>query len=164
MTPASRSAGSARPRNAPATSACTSSDSAALHTEGRDVLAFNRIDSAMSRSALASTYTWQLPTPVSITGTVDSSTTDRISDAPPRGMRTSTNPRARISSLTESRDDESSNWTASAGSPAASTASRSTATIAALDRAADEDPRSSTALPDLSASPAASAVTLGRAS
>ncbi len=47
------------------------SDSAALQTDGRDVFAFSRMDSAMSRSASASTYTWQLPTPVSITGTVE---------------------------------------------------------------------------------------------
>ncbi len=107
---------------------------------------------------------WQLPTPVSITGTVDSSTTVRISDPPPRGISTSTRPRARISSLTESREDESSSWIASAGSPTPATASRSTATIAALDWAAEEEPRSSTALPDFRQSPAASAVTLGRAS
>ena len=47
-----------------------------MHTEGRWVLALSTIASAMSRSASRSTYTWQLPTPVSITGTVDSSTTD----------------------------------------------------------------------------------------
>ena len=34
-----------------------------------------------------------------MTGTVDSSTTDRIRPAPPRGISTSTSPRARISSL-----------------------------------------------------------------
>src|SRR6266545_2551037 len=84
VTPASRSAGNALARNASATSACTSTDSAALHTDGREVFALSRIDSAMSRSASAWTYTWQLPTPVSMTGTVDSSTTDVISDAPPR--------------------------------------------------------------------------------
>src|SRR5205085_10461297 len=157
-------AGSALARNASATDSCTSTDSAALHTDGREVFALSRIDSAMSRSAAASTYTWQLPTPVSITGTVESSTTDLISDAPPRGMSTSTLPRARISSLTESRDDASRSWTASAGSPAEETADRRIATIAALDCAADDDPRSSTALPDFRHSPAASAVTFGRAS
>ena len=44
-----------RGTNSPATSACTSSDSAALHTEVRWVLALSTMRSAMSRSAAAST-------------------------------------------------------------------------------------------------------------
>jgi hypothetical protein len=135
-----------------------------LHTDGRWTFELSTMASASSRSADASTYTWQLPTPVSITGTVDSSTTDLIKDAPPRGISTSTRPRARISSFTESRDDASSSWIASAGNPADPTAERSTSTIAALDRAAEDEPRSRTALPDFRQMPAASAVTLGRAS
>jgi hypothetical protein len=105
-----------------------------------------------------------LPTPVSITGTVDSSTTVLIRDAPPRGISTSTRPRARISSLTESRVLASSNWIEPAGRPLSATALRSTETIAALELIAEPDPRSSTALPDFRQMPAASAVTFGRPS
>jgi hypothetical protein len=126
-------------------------------------LEFIRIVSARSRSASASTYTWQLPTPVSITGTVDSVTTVWISPAPPRGISTSTSPRACISSLTAARSPGTP-WITSAGSPASTTASRSTAMISSFDDAAEDDPRSSTALPDLRQIPAASAVTFGRAS
>ena len=131
----------------------------------RWVLALTTIASALSRSAARSTYTWQLPTPVSMTGTVDSSTTLRIRPAPPRGMSTSTMPRARISSLTLSWESPGTSWTTSAveaGGLAA--ASRSTSTIAALLERALELPRSRTALPDFRQMPAASAVTLGRAS
>ena len=52
VTPASCRAGTTRGRNASATSACTSSDSAALQTEVRWVLALSTIASAMSRSAV----------------------------------------------------------------------------------------------------------------
>ena len=135
-----------------------------MQTDGRWVLALSTIASAWSRSASRSTYTWQLPTPVSITGTVDSSTTERIRPAPPRGISTSTSPRARISALADSCPSPGTSWTTSAGSPVAAAASRSTATIAVLERAALEEPRSSTALPLLRQMPAASAVTLGRAS
>ena len=38
-------------------------ESAALHTEGRWVLALVMMRAATSRSAAASTYTWQLPSP-----------------------------------------------------------------------------------------------------
>ena len=164
VTPASCRARTTRGTNASATSACTSSDSAALQTDGRCVLAFSTIASAMSRSASRSTYTWQLPTPVSITGTVDSSTTERIRPAPPRGISTSTSPRARISALAASWPSPGTSWTTSAGRPAPAAASRSTATTASFERRALEEPRSSTALPLLRQMPAASAVTLGRAS
>src|SRR4051794_17728195 len=122
------------------------------------------MSTAMSRSASASTYTWQLPTPVSMTGTVDSSTTLRMRPAPPRGMRTSTKPRARMRCFADSWSVPGTSWTVSVGSPALSPASARMATNAALlDRALDE-PRSSTALPLLRHRPAASTVTLGRAS
>ena len=42
---------------------CTRSVSAALQTPGRWVLALTTMAAAMSRSAAASTYTWQLPSP-----------------------------------------------------------------------------------------------------
>ena len=98
-----------------------------------------------------------------MTGTVDSRTTRSISAAPPRGMTTSTSPRAFSSSPTDARSAGSSS-TKPAGSPAFSPASVSTATSALLVRYADAEPRSSAALPLLRQSPAASTVTLGRAS
>ena len=62
-----------------------------------------------------------------MTGTVDSSTTLRISPAPPRGISTSTRPRARISALTLSWVSPGTSWTTSAGRPRRATASRSAA-------------------------------------
>ena len=53
---------------------------------------------AMSRSAYSSTYTWQIPVPVWMQGTVAFSTQARISPAPPRGISRSTSPSAVISS------------------------------------------------------------------
>ncbi len=164
VTPASASASRARGRKSAAMSLWTRRVSAELHTLGRCALELTRISTAMARSVCASTYTWQLPVPVSMTGTVDSSTTVRIREAPPRGMSTSTRPRARISSRTESRLSPGTSCTASAGSPDPPTASRSTRTSAVLEAYADEEPRSSTALPDLRQSAAASTVTFGRAS
>lgn len=99
-----------------------------------------------------------------MTGTVDSSTTVRMSEAPPRGISTSTMPRARISSRTDSRLSPGTSCTASAGRPAPPTASRTTVTRALFEADAEEEPRSSTALPDFRQSAAASTVTFGRAS
>lgn len=62
------------------------------------------------------------------------------------------------------RSAAESNWTASAGKSSLTSAARNTWTSVWLDLAADELPRSSTALPDLSANPKASTVTLGRPS
>ena len=117
----------------------------------------------MSRSAEASTYRWQLPTPVSITGTWLLRTTVSIRPAPPRGISTSTSPRAAISSAVTSRGPGIS-WTASAGRSASASPWRSASTIAAFESAAEEEPRSSAALPDFRQMPPASAVTFGRAS
>ena len=64
--------------------------SIALQTAGREVLALRMIFVANSKSANSSTNTWQIPTPVSITGTELFSTTRFIKPAPPRGMITST--------------------------------------------------------------------------
>ena len=64
--------------------------------------------SAISKSADSSTKMWQFPAPVSITGTVAFSVTKEIRPGPPRGISTSTSPRALISSCTESRVLESS--------------------------------------------------------
>jgi len=101
--------------------------------------------------------------PVSMTGTFEPSTTALIRPAPPRGMSTSTSPRAAMSSAVASRPPSTS-WTASRGSPAATSPSPSAATTARLECSADDDPRSRAALPDFTQMPAASAVTLGRAS
>ena len=164
VTPASCRAETTRGTKTSATALWTSSDSAALQTLVRSVLALSTMSRAMSRSASASTYTWQLPTPVSMTGTVDCSTTAWISPAPPRGMTRSTSPRACMRCWADDRSSAAICWMASAGSPAPAIASRMTAMIAALEWAADDEPRSSTALPDLRQIPAASAVTLGRPS
>ena len=83
------SARATRGRKVGATSRWTTRDSAALQTPGRWVLALTTIDSAMSRSAAASTYTWQLPIPSITKGTVACSAIEAISDGPPRGMRQS---------------------------------------------------------------------------
>ena len=108
----------------------------------------------MSRSAAASTYTWQLPTPVSITGTVDSSTTDWIRPAPPRGISTSTRPRARISSLTVSRDSAGHQLDDVGRQPGARDARRAAPPRAPrCCRGRSTLPRSSTALPRLEADP-----------
>jgi hypothetical protein len=119
--------------------------------------------SAMAGSAEASTYTWQLPSPVSMTGTRDSRTTRWISEAPPRGMTTSTRPRAFSSSPTDARSAGSSS-TKPAGRPAFSPASVSTPISAVLVTKAEAEPRSRAALPLLRQRPAASTVTFGRAS
>ena len=79
-------------------------------------------------------------------------------------MSTSTRPRARISTFTLSWESPGTSWITSGSSPVAAAAERSTSTIAALLDRALELPRSSTALPDFRQMPAASAVTLGRAS
>ena len=52
-----------------------------------------------------------------MTGTVDSSTTERIRPAPPRGISTSTCPRARISALTLSWVSPGTSWTTSGSQP-----------------------------------------------
>ena len=102
---------------------------------------------------MASTYRWQLPTPVSITGTWLLRTTASIRPAPPRGISTSTRPRAAISSAVTSRGPGTS-WTASAGRSASTSPACSASTIAALESAAEDEPRSSAALPDFRQMPA----------
>ena len=107
---------------------------------------------------------WQLPVPVSMVGTVAFSTTALINPAPPRGITTSTSPRARMRWVTLDRSSDGSNCTASAGRPAAVRVWRRIRTSSALELAADDEPRSSATLPDFSAMPKASTVTFGRAS
>ena len=91
-TPDSRSSPSTRGSNSPATSACTSRVSIALHTPGRWTLALTAMASASSRSAVASTYTWQLPEAAYITGTVACSVSAAFRPSPPRGMIRSIRP------------------------------------------------------------------------
>ena len=64
----------------------TSSTSSALQTLGRLVLALLTIFSAISRSAVFSTYTWQMPVPVAMQGTVAFWTQALIRPAPPLGI------------------------------------------------------------------------------
>jgi hypothetical protein len=63
-----------------------------LHTDGRCTLALIVIATASSRSAPASTNTWQLPAAAYITGTVACSFKAFFRPSPPRGMIRSTTP------------------------------------------------------------------------
>jgi len=134
-----------------------------LHTPGRWTLAFTRMFRAFSRSAEASTYTWQLPIPVSMTGTSDSRTTVWMRSLPPRGMSRSITPLARIIALALSRVGGTA-WIEPSGSPASVPAAAITSISEAFECCAILEPRSKTALPAFTASPAASTVTLGRPS
>ena len=77
-------------RNSAAMSRCTRHTSSALQTLGRLALAFSMMSSALFRSAVSSTYTWQMPVPVWMQGTLAFCTQARISPAPPRGISRST--------------------------------------------------------------------------
>ena len=151
-------------RNSFATLSCTKRVSIALQTAGRDVFAFSAMRSAMSRSALSSTNVWQIPAPVSMTGTALSVTTRWISPAPPRGMIKSRRPVRLIITPTASRLALSMNCSAPSGTPSFSAASARIELMARFDFRASEPPRNITAFPDFRQSAAASAVTFGRAS
>ena len=99
-----------------------------------------------------------------MTGTVDSATTELMRSALPRGISTSTNPRARMSCFAPSRPNSSIVCTDSAGSPAEVKAPWITSTSTRLVFSAAVPPRRTAALPLLSARAAMSIVTLGRAS
>ncbi len=133
VTSASASAASTFGRKASAIASCTKSVSAELHTEQRCALALTAMATALSRSASTSTYTWHNPSPVSMTGTVELRTTAWMRERPPRGMRTSTSPLARISAVEDSRVRPGTIWIASTGTPVPSSASRSTPTMAVLE-------------------------------
>ena len=105
---------------------------------------------------------WQIPVPVSNTGTAALSTQARMSPAPPRGISRSTSPRAAISSLAEAREVSSTSWRASWGRPAADKPSFSAAVMAAAERWASLPQRRTQADPAFNARAAASLVTLGR--
>jgi hypothetical protein len=135
-----------------------------LHVLVRWVLELTTTSTAIFFDAEWSTKRWTLPSPVSMTGTLAFWTTDWIRPCPPRGMRTSTFPRAAMSAFAPSRPYSSTLWTQSTGSFTSARESRMMPTRARLDSSAAEPPRSSTALPDFRAIPAMSTVTLGRAS
>ena len=98
-------------------------------------------------------------------GTFASRTTASIRPAPPRGITTSTSPRAWIRCVTLARSVAGQQLHGvGVRGPRPTSAARNAVTSAALDCAADELPRSRTALPDFSVSPNASTVTLGRPS
>ena len=105
----------------------TTSVSAALHTLGRWTFAFTAIFTAMSTSASASTYTWQLPAAAYITGTVACSLSASFSPSPPRGMTRSTRPSADAIWRSSSRSPPVTGEIEPAGRPAASTDSTATA-------------------------------------
>ena len=98
-------------RTAAAAPACTRTVSVALQTLRRVVLPSSTMATTMATSQSASTYTVQLPTPVSMTGTTLPRTTEAMRSAPPRGMRTSTSPRVCMSSVTLERSVPGTSWT-----------------------------------------------------
>ena len=145
-------------------SECTSTVSAALHTPGRCVLAFNTISCACSQSALASTYTWQLPDAAYMTGTAATPCRASFRRSPPRGMIRSTEAPCVASSASSSRPPPASRLTLRSGRPACTAPSWAMRYSAALEWLALEEPRSTIALPDFRHSAVASIATLGRAS
>ena len=151
-------------RNVLAIPACTRQTSSALQTEGRLVLALTMMERAFSKSASLSTYTWQMPVPVSMQGTVACSTQARMRPAPPLGMRRSTRPAASMIFVALWREVSSTMFTISGSNPAARTPSLSASTIALLDRYASFPGRSMQTFPLLRQSAAASEVTFGRLS
>ena len=107
---------------------------------------------------------WQLPVPVSITGTEEFSTTDLISPAPPLGISRSRRPLALIICVAESLLVSVTRLMQSSGNPASAREFLMELAMAILEFMASFPPRSTTALPALRHIAAASAVTLGRAS
>ena len=107
---------------------------------------------------------WHTPSPVRITGTLDSRATVRMRPAPPRGISTSTYWSRCISSAAVSWLVSCTREMQSSGSPACRSAARISSTAQRLDRMASLPPRRMHTLPDFRHSAAASTVTLGRAS
>ena len=143
---------------------CTNTVSMALQTEGRDVFALKIISAAIATSADSSTYTWQLPEPVSITGTFAFSTTALIKPAPPLGINTSKYSVKRIISFADSLLVFCTSWTQFPDKPTCSNAACIMLVIHWLEWNASFPPRKMTALPDFKQSAAASEVTFGLAS
>ena len=99
-----------------------------------------------------------------MTGTFATALSAAFSPSPPRGMMRSTTPSWVASSASSSRPPPATSASDPAGRPADSAASAATDASTAFEWVADDEPRSTIALPDLSASAAASIVTFGRAS
>ena len=143
----------------------TTSVSAALHTLGRWIFALTAIFTAMSTSASASTYTWQLPAAAYITGhrrvllervlqPLAAARDDEV-DEPVRRCDLA----QLVAVATRHRRDRA----RPAGPPPRPPRRRHRAS-AAFECAAIDDPRSTIALPDLMQSAEQSIVTFGRAS
>ena len=99
-----------------------------------------------------------------MTGTVATPFSAAFSPSPPRGMMRSTTPSWVASSASSSRPPPATRTIAPAGTPAPTAACAATAASTALECAADDEPRSTMALPDFRHRAAASMVTFGRAS
>src|SRR5712692_5319115 len=132
-TPASASRRAASGRNVGAIARWTRSVSSALQTLGRWAFAFTTICAAIAGSAEASTKTWTRPLSCLSTGTRERSATHRTKSSPPRGMTRSRSPSSSRSAATAARSVVSTNWIASAGPPAFSSALASTPAISVLD-------------------------------
>ena len=104
---------------------------------------------------------WQFPVPVSITGTVDFSTTVLIRFAPPLGISTSMYSRIVISFSAKALSVEGTTCMMSLFSPVSSSAERRAFPIAMFEFMASEPPLRIMAFPDFMHSPDASEVTSG---
>ena len=103
----SSSAGTARCKKAGAMPLWTSRVSAALHTATYWVLASTAICTALSRSALASTYTWQIPSAWPMTGILVLCMMYCTNSLLPRGMMRSIRFSSPRRARTSSRPDRS---------------------------------------------------------
>ena len=99
-----------------------------------------------------------------MTGTVATAFSAAFRPSPPRGKIRSTTPSCVASSASSSRPPPATSPIAPSGTPAPDAASAAIVASTALECAADDEPRSTTALPDFRHSDAASIVTFGRAS
>ena len=151
-------------RNDSATASCTTTTSSALQIDTRRVFALSTTSSAIAKSAAASTYVWQIPTPPATTGIAASSRTRSISALPPRGTIRSIRSFIASNSPTSARSVLRTNCAASRGNPASARPSRSASASAALLRRASRPPRSTAALPLFRQIAAMSIVTFGRLS
>ena len=122
------------------------------------------ISTAIFKSADSSTNIWQLPVPVSMTGTVAFCTTAEMRPAPPLGISTSKYSFIFMNSVVTSRELSSIREMAFGLISKLPRALLMQATMASFELAASLPPFRITALPVLKQSPKASAVTFGLAS
>ena len=140
---------------------CNTKDSHVLHVPSLCVFALMMMLTAMSFWANSSTYTWQFPVPVSITGTVEFFTTLWMSPAPPLGIRTSKYSFNCIIFVAVSRLVSVSSWMLYFGILQNSSSLWITFVIARFELIASLPPRRRHAFPVLKHSANASAVTFG---